>query len=251
MDTDLRELLNSWPYDSEDPSNNYRRLTGNDGRLVIQVREPLGVQQMEYEGRPDGSRPHDHATWLEYYQEMAKDRPFFQLGHDDCQNLMQEGVLFYQRYLVLYQMDDWEGVARDTGRNLEYFDFLKEYARHREDHLMVEQYRPYVMRMNAVAKSQLIWIAGNFDAALGMLKGAVVALQRLEPVPTQVFTMELERSVKHLKELIGEFEKKRPEGRLEVLRREQTEAIRRQDFERAASIRDEIRRIEGGVASKN
>ncbi len=251
MQDDLKELLDSWPYDADESSNNYRLIQGADGRTILQVREPLGIQQMEYDGRPDGQRPQGCATWLDYYEELARDKSFFQLTHDDSQRLMQEGILFYQRYLILYQMCDWSGVARDTGRNLRYFDFMKRCARHREDSLMVEQYRPYVARMNAVARAQILFEAGNIEGAIAVLRNAILGLESLEPIPTQVFKLEHERSIKHLKELLAEFEAKRPEGKLDALRRKQKEAILGEDFERAAQIRDAIRALEGEFKSAN
>jgi hypothetical protein len=240
---DLRRLLEQWPYNPDEPGSNYRVQTREDGSRYLQVREPLGIQQLEYEGRPDGFRPHGKETWLAYYEDLARDRPFFQLLAEDNQKLMQEGVLFYQRYLLLYQMEDWTGVARDTDRNLRYFEFLKRYARDQEQCLVVEQYRPYVLRMNAIAKARLLEAGARNHEALELLEQTVKKIEKLESVPTQVFAMEKERSVKHLGELIQEFRDKRPETLFERLMREQREAIQSEQFERAAILRDEIRRL--------
>ena len=61
---DLRSLLRSWPYD---PDNEARLVKGADGREVLQVRTPLGIEQHEIDGRPDGARPHGLESALEYY----------------------------------------------------------------------------------------------------------------------------------------------------------------------------------------
>lgn len=251
MEHDLRDLLESWRYDSENPENNYRRLTGADDRIIIQVREPLGVQQLEYEGRPDGIKPQGKPTWLDYFRELAESRAYFQLTDEDCQKLIQEGILFYQRYLILYQMNDWEGVARDTGRNLEYFDFLKNHVREAAHSLMVEQYRPYVMRMNAIARSWLLWRDGGHDEAVALLKRTIRDLEALDEVPTDVFKLERQRSIKHMKEVIEEFEKKKPESEAELLRRELRQAILSEQFEIAAQLRDRLRLLEGNFVSQS
>ncbi len=251
MDFDLRAHLLAWPYDGANPANNFRRVVGEDGRPLIQVREPLGIQQMEYEGRPDGFRPHGKTTWLEYYESVADGIEDFRLSQEDCRLLMQEGVLFYQRYLVLYQMNDWHGVARDTQRNLAYFDFVRNHAQDREDYLVIEQYRPYVLRMNGISRGYMLWNTGKFEAALALLRERLNEIRKLEPIESEVFSAELERSVKHLEQVIEEFEKKRPETHLEKLKREQKEAILHEDFERAARLRDQIRAIQGEFVPKN
>lgn len=251
MEADIRELLESWPYDMEESSRNFRLITGSDGRLLIQVREPLGIQQMEYTGRPDGQRPHGRVSWLAYYRELQNGNPLFGLDDPDCSNLMREGILYYQRYLILFQMEDWEAVAEDTARNLSHFDFVKEFARDKDNSTLIEQYRPYVMRINAVARANLHWKEGEYDRALTLLRRTILAIKTLESVPTQVFNLERDRSVNHLEEVVKEFEGRQPESLIERIRREQREAILREDFDAAAKLRDELRRLEGDTARKN
>ncbi len=251
MDKDLSPLLLEWPYDGADPVRNIRRASGIDGRAIIQVREPLGIQQMDYLGRPDGLRPNGYETWLNHYEVTAEDNLHFGLSHDDCLRLIQEGILFYQRYLILYQMEDWEGVARDTDRNLHYFDFVNQHAENTDDSLTIEQYRPYVIRMNAVAHAHLLWGRSSYDESIELLRGTIDAIEALEAVPSNVFKLEREKSTIHLKELIEEFEGRRPQSELDRLRREKTDAIRREDFELAAEIRDRIRLLEGEFSRSN
>ena len=63
--------------------------------------------------------------------------------------------------------------------------------------------------------------------------------------------MEVEKGTKHLEQLIAEFEKHQPESMLDQLKRRQTEAVRQEDFELAAQLRDEIRSLEGSFSGKN
>lgn len=251
MTFDLTEYLNSWPYDPEELLNNIRRLKAEDGRDILQVREPMGLQQMEYSGRPDGFRPLGHESWLSHYQEQAGYLPGFTLEHEDCVRLMQEGILFYQRYLILYQMEDWPGVVRDTGRNLEYFDFTRAHAENQEDSLTLEQYRPYLMRMNAIGKAYLLQKNNRNQEALELLRETTGRIKTLDAVQSPVFKMEQEKAIKHLSQMIAEFEKSGPENELERLQRLKLEAVRREDFEAAARLRDQIQLLESGSASSN
>src|SRR5579859_3318322 len=63
---DLRKALDSWPYD---PENDSRLAQGADGREILQVRTPMGLEQYELDGRPDGARPHQKDSALEYYSQ--------------------------------------------------------------------------------------------------------------------------------------------------------------------------------------
>lgn len=251
METDLRDLFAEWPYDPEDTASNFRKIRGEDGRWILQVREPLGIQQMEFDGRPDGFRPEGHETWLECFKHESNSDPEFTLSHEKCLLLMQEGILFYQRYLILYQMEEWAAVVRDTGRNLEYFDFARIHAEIEQDSLTIEQYRPYLMRMNAIARGHLLWQGGENEAAIELLSRTLDRIKALEPVPTSVFSMEVRKATEHIEQQIEAFRKARPESKLEMLNRQKTEAVLREDFELAARLRDQIRMLEGEFIGKN
>src|SRR5689334_19556885 len=128
---DLRDLLQSWPYDPED---NVRLTTGADGRELLQVRLPLGIEQYEMEGRPDGEKPHGHESILDYQMERLAgarrtgQETEFKLSPDECMELFNEGTLYYYRYLYLYQAQQWAAVVRDAARNLALFDFVHSFA---------------------------------------------------------------------------------------------------------------------------
>lgn len=244
MKVDLRALLADWPFDTEEPRNNVRLIEGSDARTLIQVREPLGLQQLEYDGRPDGARPQGHATLLEWFQVRATREADFALAPEDCLALMHEGILYYQRYLILFQIEDWRGVVRDTRRNLEYFDFTRLHAEDPGDIETIEQYRPYLLRMNAVARAQILGLAGRREAAAECLREAIATLEGLDPIESPVFQAERTRALKHLTGQIEEFEGPRPAARVDRLRRECEGAVRAEDFHRAVRLRDEIRAIE-------
>src|ERR1041384_431212 len=128
---DLRDALKSWPYD---PDNDARLTRGADGREILQVRTPLGIEQYEIDGRPDGERPHGLESLLEFHlQKLArvkadKREADFKLSPEECGDLFSEGTLYYFRYVRLFQLKDWVRTLRDTGRNLEVFDLVHRYA---------------------------------------------------------------------------------------------------------------------------
>src|SRR6202162_1250990 len=69
MSLDLNSILKDWPHESG--SIKVRKIAGLDGREKLQLRVDLGVLQMEMTGRPDGRRPHNCESLLEYYQKRA------------------------------------------------------------------------------------------------------------------------------------------------------------------------------------
>ncbi len=77
MTFDLTEILEEWPY--EPGQINVRVIEGDDGEPKVQMRLDLGLLQMEISGRPDGQRPFNCESLLEYFEtkldEYADGRP--------------------------------------------------------------------------------------------------------------------------------------------------------------------------------
>lgn len=243
---DLRRILIGWPYDPDDDA---RVVLGEDGREILQVRTPLGIEQYELDGRPDGARPHGAESALEYHlQRLEKARAQgkeedFELGAKDCSELFNEGTLFYFRYVRLFQLKDWKRTLRDTGRNLRAFDFVRQHARREEDRFFLEKWRPYIIRVNGSAAAMLELDCQAYDPALQIINETIHKIETLEELDDETFKFEQERSLTALKDLAGQIRKNRPLTELEQLERQLRRAIERQEFERAAQLRDRIRAL--------
>ena len=241
---DLRRLLKSWPYD---PDHDARITKGDDGREVLQVRTVLGMEQYELDGRPDGERPHGLESYLEYHlrrleqaREAGKESDF-ELAPRDCNELFNEGTLYYLRYVRLFQLRDWPRTLRDTLRNLRAFDFVHEHARREEDQQFLEKWRPYILRVNASAAIMMELEKKNYDRALRLADEALRKVEALGDLEDETFQFERDRSMTALKELAEQIRKNRPLSELEQLERQLQRAVERQEFERAAQLRDRIR----------
>ncbi len=243
---DLRELLESWPYN---PNESVRVGKGKDGRLIMQVRLPLGIEQYEMDGRPDGQRPHGCESVLDHYlhrQAAAKatgKANTFRLNGEQCAELHSEGMLYYYRYLRLLQIKDWARMTRDTARNLRLFDFVQRYAEREADQKHLEQWRPYLLRMHATASAMIEWEQERHLQAREILMNALNQIEALPDMDEDTFRIERERSVSALRELARQIDKSRPISELELLEIELREAINAQAFERAAELRDQIRTL--------
>src|SRR5512140_3634848 len=155
---DLRKLLKDWPFE---PDDDVRLVKGDDGRDILQVRTPLGIEQYELDARPDGARPHGRESVFAHYsgqldQARAEGREeHFRLSARECGELFGEGTLYYFRYVRLFQLKDWARTLRDTSRNMQVFDFVHQYAKRPEDRDYLEKWRPYIIRVNASAAVML------------------------------------------------------------------------------------------------
>jgi hypothetical protein len=243
---DLRELLRNWPFDAE---NNIRRVRGADGREVMQVRLPMGIEQYELEGRPDGQRPHGLESLLEYHvrrlfqAEAAGQREDFELTPAQCAEMFDEGTLYYFRYLHLFQSRDWNLVVRDTRRNIELFDFVQRHARRDEDRQHLEKWRPYILRIHAVACAMIELERGRTLSSREMVAAAIQKIETLPELDNETFRFERERSLEALRELCAEIDKHRALSPLEKLEKQLEQAVAEQQFERAAQLRDLIRSL--------
>src|SRR5215467_8242914 len=168
MSLDLNTITDDWPYESG--SIKVRKITGLDGREKLQLRVDLGVLQMEMTGRPDGRRPHNCESLLEYHQKRAgraeQKGEGYELTPEQCAELQQEGIQYYHRYLSLFQINDFEGVVRDTQRNLDLFTFVNQHTDREDFSWSLQQFRPYVLMMNTRAKAP-IFKAGDYAARNG------------------------------------------------------------------------------------
>jgi hypothetical protein len=243
---DLRKLLETWPYDPEDC---VRKVAVEGGREVLQVRLPVGVEQYELDGRPDGRRPHDCESALEYQLERletarnkGKESSFI-LNHEACEELFEEGTLYYYRYLYCFQVQDWQRTIRDTGRNLKLFDFVHEYAEEEEDQFYLEKWRAYLLRMNAAALAMVDLEDGKHADALDNLHRGIRSIEALPELDDEVFQFETQRSLATLKDLIEQIESAKPVSEVENLERQLRQAIESQAFEQAAELRDRIRAL--------
>ena len=243
MSLDLNSILRDWPH--ENGSIKVRKIAGLDGREKLQLRVDLGVLQMELSGRPDGRRPHNCESLLEYHQKraarIAQKGEAYELTPEQCAELQQEGIQYYHRYLSLFQINDFEGVVRDTQRNLDLFTFVTQHTDREEFSWSLQQFRPYVLMMNTRAKASILLGQGKFAEAIAEIErgreGIIDFLQQSNFPELASKSSE----IAFLDEWLEEVKAKRPLSKLEVMQREMETAIAKELYERAAELRDAIR----------
>ena len=243
MKFDLDNLLKDWPH--EPGQIKVRKILGDDGKEKLQLRIDLGVIQMNATGRPDGQMPHGCESLLVYHQQRAKKKEVdggesYTLNADECSDLQQEGIQYYHRYVSLFQLRDYDGVIRDTQRNLELFSFVSEHAEQEELAWSLEQFRPYVIMMNTRAKASIEIEREDFAAAIREIEAGRERVLKFYQETHNAELAEKSPEVAFLDEWLDEVREKKPLSKLELMQREMEKAIASESYERAAQLRDAI-----------
>jgi len=248
MSKDITDILEGWEYKPKEIS--VRKIIGKDGKEKIQLRLDLGLLQMEIDGRPDGKKPYGYESLLEYYKSLLKNHikkygteENFILDSDECLKLHQEAIQYYHRYLCFFQHEDFKKAERDTKRNIEVFNFVKEYALNEEDVLIFEQYKPYVIMMNTRAKCSLVLEKKDYEKALKIIKIGIKTIERFYIENKEEKLIDTSREIKFLNQWYKSIKETRPIALKQKLERELKKAIEIQDYERAAKLRDELKKI--------
>jgi len=248
MNLDIAKLLADWPY--EPGQINVRLIEGEEGVPLIQVRLDLGLLQMHVEGRPDGQQPLGYGSFLEY-QEARQDgselRPDadedaqFRLSEDDCRLLREEAVQYYHRYIALLVLEDFEGVLRDTSRNLRLLDLCAAHAESDQDRAMLEQFRPYILMMRTRALASLALKSNENKLAGFEIEQGLEQIRRHFEHIGRPELFEESGEAQMLKGMREALVPKLPVSQAAELRQRLKEALDRENYELAAILRDELR----------
>lgn len=269
-------MLRDWPYEAG--RLNVRIIRGDDGEPRIQVRLDLGVLQMNMEGRPDGQSPFGYGSLLEYHESRADeitggapssrreragsgdDAPppddagipggepgadtepaEFTLDAEECKALRDEAAQYYHRYVALFVLEDYQGVIRDTTRNLRLLDFCRRFGEREEDRLMLEQVRPYITMMRARAMASQAMKDNEPKVAVMAIDEGLDALRNHYQGIGEPEAFEESNEAEMLRTMRETLVPKLPVSQKAELRLRLQEALARENFELAAILRDELK----------
>ena len=243
MGKDIAHLLSDWEYD---PDSSVRFVDGDDGRQVLQVRLALGIEQYELDGRPDGVEPFGRETVLQeiefriekFVNEHGEDGGF-SIDRDSFILMQNEGILYYYRYLLLFQIGDYERTSRDTEHNLAICRLVEKYCTNKEDRNSLLQYKPYIIRVNALSRSMLSLANNDKEKALETISSAIEEIESSKAISSMVYKFEKDRSLEQLRGTLEQLKKFRV-GEVERLEAQLEDAVANEDYERAVKLRDKI-----------
>ncbi|MHC4413893.1 MAG: UvrB/UvrC motif-containing protein [Planctomycetota bacterium] len=247
---DMTELLRAWPYEAG--RVNARRITGGDGRPKLQIRIDLGVLQMEMDGRPDGRRLEGFESLLAYQQDRLQrytrqsdgGPEGFVLSSAECRALREEAVQYYHRYVGLLALGDYEGVVRDTTRNVELFDLCRDFAATDADRTVLEQFRPYVIMMRARGEAEGALAGGRTRQAMLAIDRGLQEIKAVFDRAGEAEAYEQANEVQLLRGMRDALVPKLPISQRMELQERLRAAIDAENYELAALLRNELRMLE-------
>lgn len=256
MSLDLAPLLEGFDYV---PGEIVARLVvGLDNREKIQLRTELGIIQMEADGPPDGVWPHGFESLLHYHLDRLetarlsrRGRSALRLTPDDCSALRDEATIYYLRYVCCLHLRDYARADRDTTRNLQVMDLCRAYAVEEDDRDALEQYRPFVVMMQARARAGLMLEAGDAAGAARAVADAVIEARNLLADAEHPDEAALYDDLSSLEDLVEGFEAADDQLSSRVrMSVELRDAIDREDYRLAAQLRDAIRALDGRLKAE-
>jgi hypothetical protein len=248
MDFDISNLLENWDYQPGQVV--VRKFKGNDGREIIQLRVDLGLLQMNAEGRPDGKRPFGHTSLYDYYQARlhkhlaahAGDEGF-KLKPEDCAKLQIEALQYHHRYICLLQLADYAGVVRDAERNLAVFNFVGKHAESEELAWSLRQFQPQLMMILTRARAMQALDAGDYSVAIAQVEQGLEEIRAFFHDHSRGDLLDQSGELLSLESWLAEIRATRPLSAREKLEQALSEAVRCEDYETAAQMRDALRNL--------
>ncbi len=174
--------------------------------------------------------------------ERDSDNPTrFSLTPEECEELRSEAVQYYHRYMALLVLEDFEGVIRDTTRNLRVLDLCSRHAQTEGDRAALEQFRPYITMMRARAMASQALKENEPKAALHAIDEGLDALRLYFSEQGEPQMFEESGEVQMLRGMREALVPKLPVSQKTELRARLARAIEQENYELAAILRDELR----------
>jgi hypothetical protein len=242
VNQDIDFILENWEF--KPGVAQARLIQTRDGRQVIQLRIDLGVLQLETNGRPDGARPHGHATYYEYLQDQArlahKTGQKFLLSEEHCQEADREFLQFYHRRMCWLALRQYARAIRDADHTLAFMDFVKHHAPNEEYLHAHEQYRGFVLFQRTKAAAALQVEKNVPDQAINEVRAGLDRIRSFYASYEREEEMEQDPMVQHLRQIETTL---REQYDIESTMEEQLQqAIADEDYERAARLRDAMKK---------
>jgi hypothetical protein len=218
---------------------------------VIQVRQELGILQMEIEGRPDGTRPHGFRTYLDYLRHRAaeraakpsrRERPL-ELSSEQCEEIDREITQFYHRRMAWLALQKYDRMLSDAEHTLVLLDFVARHAKDDEFIASHDRFRGLVLFHRTQARAALALERHRPEEAIDAVRDGAELIREHQQEWEGRFETELETPNPAL---LDQLERIEQEIRrcFEVgltLREQLDEAVAQEDYERAARLRDAIK----------
>jgi hypothetical protein len=250
MRRDIDDALQDWPFEPEPGEVIAREVRARDGRTVLQIRVELGLYQLEVEGRPDGTRPHQFTTYLDYLRYRAASRglapggkaPPWTMAEKECEEADREFVQFYHRRVAWLALQKYDKALGDADHTLSLMDFVCRHGINSEYVASHEKYRGLVLFHRTQAAAALALERRRPEEAIDAVREGIARIIAHQERWDDAFEDEGSPNASLIEQLHSLEDGIRKNFAVEKTLREQLdEAVACEDYERAARLRDQIR----------
>lgn len=244
MNRDIDGALQGWEYK---PGMVQARLVqARDGRQVIQMRVDLGILQIETVARPDGLRPHGCDTYFDYLRQQdrvagrAKEK--FVMSEEQCMESDREFVQFFHRRICWLALHNYTRAIADADHTLAFMSFVKDHSPSDDYTEAHERYRGFVLFHRTQAAAAQKMEQENAEGAIDEIGEGLAKLREFFAEFEAEEQMDEDGMVQELRKMEESIRKQHKIGA--TLREQLEQAVAEEDYERAARLRDALRRKE-------
>jgi excinuclease UvrABC helicase subunit UvrB len=155
-----------------------------------------------------------------------------------------EALQYHHRCICQLQLEDYESAARDSSRNLEVFDFADEYAETDDMSWSLRQFHPQVLMLNVRAAASTHLHTSNFKKAIKEIEEGLEELKQFYESCGNTEYADQSPEFLSLETWLEDVKNQRPLSKREKLELDLQKAIQLEDFEKAAKVRDALRKLE-------
>ncbi|GAB4347225.1 MAG: hypothetical protein Kow0099_29120 [Candidatus Abyssubacteria bacterium] len=214
----------------------------------IRVVTQRGTFYLDVDGRPDGASP-ELPKFLQRREQAHLDLSTFTLDDSEVQRLSEEAFLYRLRREYFFKIGDYARSVRDVTIGIQIIEMITAHADNPELSAFFLQFRPDQEIFLRTAESRLAIRQKDYALARQRIELAATFIKRFAEEHSEVFSQDwLEKRLSQLKKVyieIGEMWendlsslRNSPPSLEEQLRT----AIEAEEYERAAELRDLIRR---------
>ena len=178
---------------------------------------------------------------------MIREGDAFRLSKEQCAEADREFVQYYHRRLCWLSLREYRRAARDADHSLAFMDFVRTHSPDEEWTLSHEQYRPFVLFHRVQAAALAALEEAGAEAAIGEINAGLGRFRELfarYDAEEQFADDELVRRLHEMRESVRRRYEIGP-----TLDEQLAEAVRAENYELAAKIRDRIRNGEASGAT--
>jgi hypothetical protein len=167
----------------------------------------------------------------------------FKLKPEECSKLQLEALQYHHRYICLLELGDYAGVIRDAERNLAVFDFVGQHAESEDLAWSLRQFEPQLRMILTRARGAQALKADDYPLAVKQVEEGLEKIRACYAESPHPEGAENSGELLSLEDWLEEIRTKRPLSRRERLERALNEAVRSENYEKAAQVRDQLREL--------